>query len=154
MDKQDQKALDDIDEFGCHVINVMEGEEEPQFTYSIGINKKQDKPDLIIIGLKRELAQSVVNNYKDRLLGGETFETGSFYPDFLGDFEVCFVEVDKSYYKDYLGWGLWLNDGDNFKMLQLVWPTTDGQWPWDADKSDFYEWVQPILNKDGVLEKI
>ena len=40
MDVMDQKALDDIEEFGCHVINVMEGEGEPQFTYSIGINQK------------------------------------------------------------------------------------------------------------------
>ncbi|NRA62734.1 MAG: DUF4262 domain-containing protein [Psychrobium sp.] len=154
MDKQDQKALDDIDEFGCHVINVMEGEEEPQFTYSIGINKKQNKSDLIIVGLKRELAHSVINNYKDRLLDGESFESGKFYSDFLGNFDVCFVEVDKSHYQDYLGWGLWLNDGDNFKMLQLVWPTTDGQWPWTTDRTDFYKWAQPILNKDGALEKI
>jgi hypothetical protein len=154
VDAKDQKALDDIEEFGCHVINVMEGEEEPQFTYSIGINQKQDKADLIVVGLKRELAHSIVNNYKDRMLAGESFETGKFYSDFLGDFDVCFIEVDKSHYKEYLGWGLWLNDGDDFKVLQLVWPTTDGVWPWDSGKSDYYNWAQPIFNKSGVLSKL
>ena len=74
VDEKDQKALDDIEEFGCHVINVMEGEEESQFTYSIGINQKQYKADLIVVGLKRELAHSIVNNYKDRMLAGESFK--------------------------------------------------------------------------------
>ena len=83
MDEHDQKALDDIEKHGCHVINVMEGEESPQFTYSIGINQEQGMPDLIVIGLKHKLAHSIVNNYKDRLLAGESFETGKFYSDFL-----------------------------------------------------------------------
>ena len=88
------------------------------------------------------------------MLAGETFETGKFYSDFLGNFDVCFIEVDKSHYKEYLGWGLWLNNGDDFKMLQLIWPTTDGIWPWDEDKSEYYSWAQPILNQNGVLSKI
>lgn len=41
MNERDQKALVDIEEHGCHVLNVMEGDGEPSFTYSIGINKKQ-----------------------------------------------------------------------------------------------------------------
>jgi hypothetical protein len=154
MDEKDKKALSDIEEFGCHVINVMEGEGEPQFTYSIGINQQQNKADLIVVGLKCELAHSIVNNYKDRLLSGESFEVGKFYADFLGHFDVCFVEVDKSHFEEYLGWGLWLNKGNDFKVLQLIWPTTDGQWPWDTDRSDFYQWAQPVLNQDGLLDKI
>ena len=154
LDKNDQKALDDIEKFGCHVLNVMEGEGQPEFSYSIGIGKQQSKPDLIIVGLKRKLAHSIINNYKERLLAGESFETGKYYSDFLGDFDVCFVAVDKSHYKEYLGWGLWLNEGDDFEMLQLVWPTTDGVWPWDTNKSEFYEWAQPILNGEGVLCEI
>ena len=62
--------------------------------------------------------------------------------------------MDKSHYEDYLGWGLWLNKGDDFKVLQLIWSTTAGQWPWDTDKSDFYELAQPILNGNGVLTRI
>lgn len=126
MDEQDQKALDDIEQYGCHVLNIMEGEGEPCFSYSIGINKKQGKPDLVVVGLKRELAHSIINNYKDRLLEGEVIEPGKFYSDFLGGFDV----------------------------LQLIWPTTDGVWPWDDNKSDYYKWAQPILNEKGVVEKI
>ncbi|MCL2914079.1 DUF4262 domain-containing protein [Shewanella corallii] len=154
MDKQDRQALDNIKKFGCHVLKVMEGDGQPEFTYSIGINRKQNKPDLIIIGLNNDLSHSIVNNYKDRLLNGETFEPGQFYSDFIAGYDVCFIEVDKTHYKEYLGWGLWLHNGDNFKVLQLIWPTTSGLWPWDDEKSEFYVWAQPILNSSGALSKI
>lgn len=154
MDERDQKALDDIEEYGCHVLNVMEGEGEPSFTYSIGINKVQDKPDVVVFGLKTELAHSMVNNYKDRLLKGESFEPGKYYSDFLSDFEVCFIKVAKKHFEEYFGWGMWLHGGENFEVLQIVWPTTDGVWPWHKERSDFYKWAQPILNDDGMLSEI
>jgi hypothetical protein len=154
MDERDQKALDDIEEYGCHVLSVMEGDSEPSFTYSIGINKKQNKADVVILGLKNKLAHSIVNNYKNRLLEGEVFKPGKYYSDFLGDFDLCFVKVEKKHFKEYFGWGLWLHDGDDFEMLQMIWPTTDGFWPWDKDKSDFYKWAQPILSEDGELNGI
>ena len=154
LDERDKKALDDIENYGCHVLKVAEGEGEPAFTYSIGINKRQNKPDIVILGLKTELAHSIVNNYKDRLLEGESFVPGKFYSDFLEGFDVCFVKVAKSHYKEYFGWGLWLHEGDDFDVLQMVWPTTDGVWPWDDGKSEYYQWVQPILTESGVLNEI
>ena len=103
MDEKDEKALSDIEKFGCHVLTVMEGDGEPCFSYSIGINKNQSKPDLIIVGLKLDLAHSIINNYKNRLLAGEVFEPGNYYSDFLEDFDVCFIKMDKSHYEEYLG---------------------------------------------------
>lgn len=154
LDERDQKALSDIEEYGCRVLNVAEGEGEPSFAYSIGINKKQSKPDVVILGLKTELAHSMVNNYKNRLLEGEVFVPGKFYPDFLGDFDVCFIKVAKKHYNEYFGWGMWLHDGNDFDVLQMVWPTTDGVWPWAEEKSEFYQWAQPILTESGVLNEI
>ena len=154
VDEKDEKALSDIEKFGCHVLTVMEGDGEPCFSYSIGINKNQSKPDLIIVGLKLDLAHSIINNYKNRLLAGEVFEPGNYYSDFLEGFDVCFIKMDKSHYEEYLGWGLWLHDGDDFDMLQMIWPTTDDFWPWFNDRSEFYRWAQPILNESGELSEI
>jgi hypothetical protein len=154
VEDEDKRALDDIERYGCHILTVMEGDGEPCFAYSIGIEKKQDKPDLVILGLKSELAHSIINNYNDRLRNGEIFEEGKYYSDFLGNFDVCFVGVDRKHYDEYFGWGQWLNNGNNFQMLQMVWPTTDGVWPWNIDKSDFYKWSQPILNESGGLSEI
>lgn len=152
LDKHEQKALDNIEKYGCHVISVMEGDGQPAFTYSVGIEKMQNKPELIIVGLKSQLAHSMVNNYNDRITQGENIEPGRFYQDFLGGFDVCFIEVSKKYYREYFGWDLWLYGGTDFKVLQLIWPTTAGIWPWDEDKSEYYQWAQPILNDIGKLE--
>ena len=154
MDELDQKALNNIVEYGCHVTHVYEGGGHPSFTYSIGINKTQNKPDVVIFGLKAELAHMMVNNYNKRLLEGEILQPGGLYPDFIGNFDVCFIKVSKQHYEKHFGFGLWLHEGDDFEMLQMVWPTTRGAWPWDKELSDFYKYTQPILNDKGLLNSL
>ena len=146
MDEYEQKAIDDIEKFGCHILHVMEEDDYPRFTYSIGIEKKTNKPDLIITGLKREIANWMINEYNRRVIEGEVFESSKYYDDFLEGIQVTFVEVDKKHYKEYFGWGLWYNNGDNFKMLQLVYPSTSGVWPWDEGAPEDFTWFQPLLN--------
>lgn len=153
MDEAELRALENIEKHGCHILSIFEGDGQPAFTYSIGIEKKQSKPELIVVGLKATLAQFIVNEYCQRSLQGEEFIPGKFYGDFIEGFEVTFVEMDKKHYKEYLGWGLWLYKGENFKTYQLIWPTTNGLWPWSEEKSEYYTWAQPILNSAGkVLE--
>ncbi len=151
LDKQEQKALDDIEKHGCHVLHVMEGEGEPRFAYSIGIEKSIGYPEITIQGLKKDLAHSMINNYNRRLREGEVFEPGRYYSDFIEGFDICFIEVDSKHYKEYFGWANWLYDKKEFRVLQLIWPTVDGVWPWDVDSSEYYKWAQPILNESGKL---
>jgi hypothetical protein len=146
MDEHEQKALDDIEKHGCHILHVMEEDDYPRFTYSIGIEKTTNKPDIIITGLKRELAHWMINEYRRRIAEGEVFEPMEFYQGFLEGFDITFVEVDKKHYEEYLGWGLWYNKGTNFNMLQLVFPNTSGVWPWNENASQDFTWFQPLLN--------
>ena len=125
----------------------MEEGEYPRFTYSIGIEKTTGQPDLIITGLKRELAHWMINEYARRIKEGEAFEPSKYYNDFLEGFEVTFIEVAKERYKEHFGWGLWYNKGYNFKMLQLVYPSTSGVWPWDDGAPDDFKWFQPLLKQ-------
>lgn len=153
LDESDKKALDDIKKYGCHILNVFEDGEYPNFTYSIGIEQTLEKPEIIIVGLKRELAHSVVNNYCQRLKEGEVFEPGNYYADFLDGFDVCFIEVATRHYEDHFGWARWLYKGNKFSALQMIFPTTDGIWPWDSKVSESFLWWQRILNEEGRLEK-
>ncbi len=146
MDENEQKAIDDIEKFGCHIIHVFEEDEYPRFTYSIGIEKTKNHPDLIITGLKRELAHWMINEFNRRIKEGEVFKPSIYYKDFLDGFDVTFLEMSKEHYEEYLGWGLWYNKGDNFNMLQLVFPSTSGVWPWDKNVSEDFTWFQPLLN--------
>ena len=141
----DEKALADIEEFGCHILHVMEDDTSPRFSYSIGIEKTSNHPELIVTGLKRELAHWIINEYNHRVRGGERFEPDSLYAGFLGDFDVIFRPVLKEHYEEYLGWGRWLYKGDDFNIYQLIWPSTNGKWPWDSDAPDEYTYFMPLL---------
>lgn len=145
LDPASKKALYDIEKHGCHIIQVMEEANKPPFSYSIGIRKNLNKPDLCVFGLKDTVAHFVINEYYSRVHKLELIKPNKMYSDFLQGFDVCFEFVDKKYYKNYFGWGLWLYEDQNFDMLQLIYPTTTGLWPWnEGAPNDFKEW-QPLL---------
>jgi hypothetical protein len=147
MNSGEEKALHDIEVYGCHVIYVLAEEELPPFAYSVGIESTSQAPELIVIGLKRELAHSIVNSYNKRIRTGERFEHGRGYSDFVGGFDCQMRPVDSSHYRDYLGWCRWFYKGDNFRVMQLVYPTTSGIWPWEPQASEWFRKWQPLLDK-------
>ena len=136
-----------IKEHGCHILQIMEENNSPRFSYSIGIQKTTGQPELIITGLKFELAHSIINNYNQRIKDGEHFEEGKFYSDFIEGFDITFKSVEKKHYKEYLGYGLWLHKGDNFKVMQMIYPNTSGIWPWDKKAPEDFLWFMPKLYK-------
>ena len=152
MSEEDKTALDNIEKYGCHILHVLEDSENPNFSYSIGIEKTFNKPEIVIVGLKRELAHSIINDYCSRIKKGEEFVAGKYYKDFLGGFEVCLIEVAKKHYKENFGWAKWLYQNNDYKVLQLIYPTTEGIWPWNTNANESYLWWQRILNEEGKLE--
>ncbi len=123
----------------------MEEDEHPEFTYSIGIEKISSQPEVIVTGLKKEIAHWVVNKYDRRVKIREFFTPGEFYSHFLDGFEVTFKEVEKKYYSEYFGWGKWQYNGENFMVLQLIYPGTSGVWPCEVDAPEDFTWFVPKL---------
>jgi len=95
--------------------------------------------------LKQELAHWMINEYNNRVKAGEVFEPNKYYSGFLENFDVTFREVEKQHYPEYFGWARWLYKGDNFSVLQLIYPSTSGFWPWDTEAPDDYTWCIPRL---------
>ncbi|QPJ62614.1 MAG: DUF4262 domain-containing protein [Candidatus Nitronauta litoralis] len=149
MDPSEQKALNDIDEYGCHIIQVLAEGDYPAFSYSIGIATTYQEPDLCVIGLKEPIAGFVINEYAAQLKQGIHFTNGKLYSGFLEGFNVYFETVSENHYKNYFGYATWYYKGDNFKMRQLVWPTTSGVFPWSGIGPDIFEDWQPILTHNG-----
>jgi hypothetical protein len=107
--------------------------------------KCSSAPEVVVIGLKRPLAHSVVNQYNKRIRNGEKFEIGKNYSDFIEGFEVIVSKVDKSHYREYFGFNRWIYEGDNFDIVQLVYPNTSGIWPWQKEADDWFRKLQPVL---------
>ncbi|MDX8501203.1 DUF4262 domain-containing protein [Mesorhizobium sp. VK4C] len=146
-DPDEAKTLADIEEYGCHVLYVLAEDELPPFAYSVGIEHNFNAPELVVIGLKQQLSHSIINGYCQRVRNGETFGVGKRSSGFLGGFDCQFGAVHPDHYPEYFGWGIWFYDGPDFRVMQLVYPTTSGVWPWDAEASEWFRNWQPLLDQ-------
>ena len=140
------KALSNIEQYGCHVIHVAGEGELPPFSYSVGIQRTSAVPEIVVIGLKQPISHFAVNEYNRRVRDGERFSHDQSASGFLEGFDVLFLNVGRIHYRDYFGWNRWLYKGDNFEVLQLVWPSTKGVWPWQPEAFDGFDKWQPILS--------
>jgi hypothetical protein len=144
-DKPEQKVLDDISEYGHHVMLVGASMEAPGFGYSIGLFQTYAHPEIIIVGLKFETLHVLINNMAFDIKNGKTFETGEFHDDILEGFQCYVGSVPRNIYPEYLGWDLWYYEGDYFPLIQCVYPSVEGIFPWEKDFPDETKWNCPML---------
>lgn len=142
----DAKALSDIAKYGLHVISVMEDDEHAPFTYSIGIEQSLGMPELIIIGLKSNVAHSAINECYRQMKEGGAIAPGTRVFGLLGgDFECMIGEVSSEQVAEYMHWASWLYKGQPFRAYQIIWPSTPGVFPWDPGASDWLISRQHLL---------
>ena len=146
-DEAEKKALDDIRNYGLHVISVAEDDIGPGFVYSIGLFENYAHAEIIIVGLKQDLGHRLLNNMADDIKQGKTFTSGEFHEGVLDDFVCYFGDVLKSSYKSYVGWALWFYSGTDFPLLQCVYPTVAGVFPWERGFPDDTRWLCPLLTE-------
>jgi hypothetical protein len=149
MTSAERKIIEDVETHGWHVINVLPEDPHPPHSFSIGLGKTFDHPEIVVVGLRGETAQVFINDIGQRVRQGELFEPGRDYSDLARGFPVRFVAVLHQHFSEYLGWALWFYRGKTFSAIQMVWPDRDGAFPWDAIFAQDLRLVQPVLN--GVI---
>jgi hypothetical protein len=140
---------DNIENYGCH-LTLIEGDNYmPAFVYSIGLFKKFKHPEIICFGLKTDIAASIINHACDLIKNGETLTVGKLYKGFLEGFSIQFLQVDKEYFPDYVGYAGWFyNQTFDFPLLQLVWTDKQNNFPWDKDFNVNWKFKQPLLDRN------
>jgi hypothetical protein len=146
-DEAEKKAISNIKKYGLHIMHIMEDENNPQFSYSIGLYENYLHPEIIIIGLRHELAKVLLNNMAHDIKNGKIFTIGEYHEDVLDNFLCYFGEVSKSQYQDNVGWARWFYEGDNFPLIQCVYPTVKGKFPWDKDFPEEARFYCKLLTK-------
>lgn len=129
-------------------MSVANGPEDsgPIFTYSTGIFQRLNAPELLIIGLDSRFSACMINHYGNQILEGkESFEAGAFYSGFLDGFDIYMTEGGEVARRDFAVWSDWYYEREPFPLLQCVYPTTSGVWPWDEAASDDFRENQPVL---------
>lgn len=115
-------VLENIEEFGWHVVLVPDDEEGPGFAYSIG-----QEPEVVVFGLEPDILHAIVNAAGE----AEAIPVDVPLTGYLEGCPVVFKRVSKERYKDVFGYALWYHEGDGFDALQCVWPDKAGKFPWD-----------------------
>ena len=142
----DAKALSDIEQYGLHVISVMEDDGHPPFTYSIGVEQSLGMPELILIGLQSNVACSAINECYRQMKEGGAIAPGVRVADLLGGgFECVIGEASPEQAAGYMHWARWLYKDKPFRAWQIIWPSTTGVFPWEAGASDWLVARQPLL---------
>jgi hypothetical protein len=146
--QSDRLVAEHIEQFGCHVVNVFDPDGlQPHFSYSIGIQATSGAPEVIVVGLRPEMSQWMVNEYNRRVRAGEHFQRGVLYPGFLQGFEVYVEPARRKLVADYVFGCDRYYDGQPYEVVQIVWPSTSGVWPWQKRANDWFKSNQPMLGR-------
>jgi Domain of unknown function (DUF4262) len=143
----DQKLLNDIQEFGWHVVKVPGDDVGPGFGYSVGLYKSFGHPEIIIIGLKLDLIHSIINGIGEGIRSGKVFPSGQYYSGLIQGFDCYLMSVEKKYYDDYVGYAKWYYKGTDFTLTQCVYPTVKGIYPWQDEWPNEIKTLQPVLGE-------
>ncbi len=138
----DKKVLPTLEEWGWYVISVAD---EPRFSYSIGLFEHFKHPEIIVFGLDSQRSHRIVNDAGRRIREGHRYTLGVRYSDLLKDYDCEFRVVDPTRYDGFLNYALHYYRGSSFPALQLIWPDTHGNFPWDSDFEERFRADQPLL---------
>lgn len=146
----DQKLLDDVEEYGVHIVHVAEDDDgAPGFSFTVGLWETFQQPEVLVFGLAEEVAHDLLNALADEAAEDRKFLAGTRHDDVLVGYPVRFLDVPKARYDDYLGSAVWAYEGDGFPCVQLVWPDKQGRWPWEPGVREGFADAQPVLGRQS-----
>lgn len=146
-DDHDAKLLTDIERVGWHVVHINSDEGGPAFTFSVGFYYTFQQPEILIMGLRHDVALSLLNIAVVQMAGGKTFKPFERVSSFAETYDCAFAPIEIEQYRDYLGYAIWFYRGlpQPFPALQLVWPDKQGRFPWEPDYDERFFSLQKKL---------
>jgi hypothetical protein len=140
-------VLSNIQEFGWHAVNVIEDNDHPPWTYTIGLYESYGFPELIIFGRSRATAYHALKTVATALEENHPPDLKLPTLDLIPGIPCLYREVSTRYYQDYVGYARWFYRKRHFPLYQIIWPNNEGHYPWDPHAPrPFKEW-QPLLGE-------
>jgi hypothetical protein len=145
MDRLGQQIRKNIRMHGWHVQHVLAAQTAPPFSYTIGLYRTHKHPELVILGLRHEIMDTMIRSVEERIAAGERFEDGARHDDILQGFDCLFRTVELRWYPDYFGRAIDFYRDKPFPVLQCLWPDREGRFPGDPKFDRQFLSVQPAL---------
>ena len=144
LSNTDKKLLDDIDQFGWHVVKVMGDEIGPGFAYSVGLNKNYNHPEIILVGLDLDLCHQIINDISEQIRNGETYLNQKEYGDIISNYNCYFLKMSSNNFDEYPAYAKWYYK-EEVPYLQCVWPDSNGLYPFQENCSQGIKENQTLL---------
>ena len=144
-DKHEQKAVDDVQRYGLHIVNVLEEGDFPGFAYTVGVYRTFEHAEILIYGLRKDRAHQILNDLADNLRAGKRYVAGETYDDLLEGLSCTFRIIPQTHYGEHLGWATWFNETIDYPAVQLIYPDREGRWPWQDGVSEGFRRHQLVL---------
>jgi len=141
----ERQTIANINEFGWHAVDVDEEDGHPPWTYTIGLYDLWHHPELIIVGRSRATAHHVLDTLTMALDHSRRLDLTRPTEMIIPGERCFFVDVLRRHHHDYVAFAIWYYRKREFPLYQIVWPDTEGRYPWhERAPRSFKEW-QPIL---------
>ncbi|MBX3691629.1 DUF4262 domain-containing protein [Dokdonella sp.] len=151
MNDYERSVLRNVEEFGWHCTSVFESEDnnndEPPFSYSVGLYHSFQQPEFIVFGLDPGVAHSIISICANKFEAGEQLDLEQHSYDLINNFPCVFVRVPRDRYYDYVYSALWFYAEEDFPLYQIVWPNKDGLFPWHPGSPESFRQWQPVLRQ-------
>ena len=149
LDDDEKSFVAKIHEHGWFNTSVTSDEEGPGFSYTSGLWVNAHQPEVIMFGMKREIAHDVFWDLFRDAQAGQGLKQGIRTDQVFANLPAYVFPVAKNYFREYLGWNRWLYGGDDFPCVQIVWSDRDGVFPWEAGFDPTFAHDQPDLTASG-----
>ena len=144
-DELERQVISNVNDFGWHAVNVIEDDGHPPWTFTIGFYETWGFPELIIIGRSRATSHEMLKTLADDIELNSPPDLTDPDGHLLLGMKCRFVEVLPRYYSDYLGFALWFYRKRQFPIYQIIWPNSDGLYPWSPSATKAVkEWQPPL----------
>jgi hypothetical protein len=151
LDLEERRFVAAIREHGWFRTNIFEEPGRPGYSFSTGFWVNRGHPEVIVFGLKSDIAHAVLWDLYRSLLANEEPVQGEPAWGILGNHRACLLPVSREHYANYLGWSRWFYGNDDFPCLQLIWPDRDDVFPWELSFDKGLARAQPDLSDVGWL---
>ena len=149
LDQAEGSFVANVREHGWFRTAVSADSEGPGFSYTTGFWLHASHPELILFGMRGELAHDVFWDLFREAKRGKSLAIGKRTDAVFANLPAYAFRVAKRHYPDFLGWSRWFYGKDDFECLQIVWPDRGGVFPWEPDFDPEFEADQLDLTEGG-----
>jgi hypothetical protein len=151
LSEEDERTISHIEQFGCSVVSVKRTTYGLGWSYTVGVFDTSGKPEVITIGLAPKTTHFALNEAARLLRGGIDITQGR-HRDMVGEVDCEFRPVDPKWVERLMGWALWYYKGEQFPVIQAVYPDLQNHFPEDEGFDKSFE--QPLMQSDAPMGAI